>query len=66
MFRYSLVEIPDNCRSILASRNHNAETTTDVDILNRSFMPKKCHWFTVKVQMTLGGRKFISIYNYLP
>jgi hypothetical protein len=52
MFKYSLVEIPNNGRSILTSRNHNAETTTDVDILNRAFMPKECHWFTVEVQMT--------------
>jgi hypothetical protein len=66
MFKYSLVEIPYNYRSILASRNHNAETTTDVDILNRTFVPKKCHWFTVEVQMTLGGGKFVYIYNYLP
>jgi hypothetical protein len=66
MFNYSLVEIPDNCRSILTSGNHNAETTTDVDILNRTFMPKECHRFAVEVEVTLGGGKFISIYNYLP
>jgi hypothetical protein len=66
MFKYSLVEIPDNCRSILASRNHNAETTTNEDILNRTFMPKKRHWFAVKEQMTPGGGKFVYIYNYLP
>jgi hypothetical protein len=66
MFKYSLVEIPDDCRSILASRHHNAETTTDADILNRAFMPQKCHRFIVELQMTLGGGKLIYVNNYLP
>jgi hypothetical protein len=61
--KYSLVYIPYNCRTIMTCRNHNAETATNVDTLYSTFMTKKCHWFTVELQMTLGRCEFVFIYN---
>jgi hypothetical protein len=61
--KYSLVYIPYNCRTIMTCRNHNAETTTNVDTLYGTFMTKKYHWFTVELQMTLGRHEFVFIYN---